>query len=155
MAVIKRLYGFTLFELLLSLSIVAILSIMAFAAFRLSFCHIKTLLVIRQITGELSLARSIAVMTQQKTIYGSNNSQGNWDKGRIITQNGKIIHRFDSLPGNYHLTLRNSLYQNTGVTFTPLGFTAWQLGSFYLTAPLQQVQIIITLSGKIRVVTEN
>lgn len=141
--------GYTLLELLIVLSIVAAISVMASPDFKACYCHAQTQRVIKQIARELLQARSLAITHRQTLNYCA--EDGRWSHQRIITTTkGQIFSRFESLPNSYLLTLQNSLHCNNCITFTPLGFTLQQRGSFYLVTEHENIRLILDLSGRLR-----
>jgi prepilin-type N-terminal cleavage/methylation domain-containing protein len=147
--------GYTLLELLIVLSILAILGCIASPDFKACYHHLKTEVAIRTITREILLARSLAISQQQRSYYCTSSGNDDWRQARIIkTQDNRVWHHFRELPRQYQLFLRNSLHQNNCITFTPLGFTLEERGSFYLTTPNKTVRLILSLSGNLRIVAD-
>jgi type IV fimbrial biogenesis protein FimT len=142
--------GFTLFEVLLTLSIVAIWMLIASPDFRTAYSSLKLLTLRQQIIQELHLARSEAIKRQQDVIYCTEENK-TWDKRRFIkNRSGIMLHTFQAIPSSYHLVLFNSLGKNQAMTFTPLGFTKEERSSFYLYSPAETIRITITVSGRVR-----
>jgi prepilin-type N-terminal cleavage/methylation domain-containing protein len=137
--------GYTLLEILITLSIVMILALGATVSYRSLYLHLRLHLVAQQLISELSLARSAAVSRRTPITYGA---LDNWNGVREIRlSNGDCLHRFAALPTIVTLELRNSLGENKQIHFLPLGFTREQRGSFYLCSHLQCLRIVVTVSG--------
>lgn len=143
--------GFTLLELLLTLSIVAGCAVMAISDFTVVYHHIRTEMIAHQLMHELFLTRSQAVCRRQAISYCADAVDKNWDKKRTVKNaSGQVLHVFGELPKHYHLIWRNSLLQNDKITFLPLGFTQSQMGSFYLFTPEKTLRIVVIKSGRVR-----
>lgn len=143
-----KLQGYTLVELMIVCAIIAILTISTEAHFQQGFFTIKARGVAMQIINEMNLARSLAIKKQQDVCYCTNST---WSEGRLIkTVNNEILHLFTKLPKDIKVNLRNSLNCNSQITFTPLGFTKEQRGSFYVSSPSEKIRIIIGVSGYTR-----
>lgn len=151
----RRSNGYTLVELLLTLSIVAILLSMAIPGMKYGYDDLRLYILAHQLVHELMLARSEAIKKQQNIRYIWDSKTG-WEGSRFIQdEQGVSLHSFEKLSSNYHLSLRNSLGINNSVTFTPLGFTREQRSSFYLSNGSKIIRIVINVSGHVRVESNN
>lgn len=145
-----RCSGYTLIELLLTISIVMILVVMASPIFYDIYQRIARLATAQRIINELNLARNIAITKQEQITYQPKESDA-WHLTRMITdRKGDCLHRMQSLPEGYKLILRNSLNRNNAIIFTPLGFTLSQRCSFYLSNANNYLRIVVSLSGRVR-----
>lgn len=146
--------GFTLTELLIVLTCLAILSCLVEPDLKKWHETNKHKVIVESLVNELLLARSLAISTRDNISYCAAINQHWREKRLIINAKQEVKTTFPPLPANYQLSLRNSLSQNTCLTFTPLGFTNAQLASFYLISPVAKTRIIITLSGTTRFETD-
>jgi Tfp pilus assembly protein FimT len=142
----KKVSGFSLFELLLTLSLVSLGLIMATPCLTHFLQQTKMTFVANKIVNELNLAKITAINKRQNICYGINENL-DWSGRRYIQdEKGHCLYSFSALPRPFHLAFHNSLHQDQNLIFTPLGFTLSQRSSFYLTAYGLTTRIVINLS---------
>lgn len=152
--------GFTLFELLVTLSIVVILLMIAIPSYQHLYAINKTSVVVNHVVDAIHSTRSSAMAENQIVAFcGSGDHQhcdGNWSKGQLIieAQSQRILQNF--LPANQHdkLLWKSSLGDNNSLKLAPNGFTDGQRGSFYY-CPAEHpekygAKIVVSDSGRTR-----
>jgi prepilin-type N-terminal cleavage/methylation domain-containing protein len=126
--------GFTLFELLVVISLVTILAFTAFSKFAQISTDNRVLVKSEELVKSLNLAREEAIFLGQKIYFCPNKNQkecgDNWNVGQIIIgEDKKVKQIFPRIYGNDQLIWQGSLHKNY-VAFLPNGSCENQ-GSFY------------------------
>ncbi len=164
--------GITLFELLISIGIIGILSGAALPSYTRFIQKSEMNSQINQFIGLLTMARQYSVSKQQiVTLCPSTDGEScgkNWHDGqiiftdrnrnRIIDEEDKLIRFAQKLPDNYQLTWRT--FQNKKyLQYTPSGFTNFQNGTFRYCVNQDDLSlnraIIINIAGRIRLSTDS
>lgn len=157
--------GFTLFELLLSLSIGLILLLTGIPAWRHLVAQNKRTHTVNQIIAELHAARSEAISRSQVVVFcGSRDGthcDGQWQIGRLalLDQNREVLRVYSALTAGDRFWWQGSLGYNDALKWMPTGFTQGQRGSFYYCPGYKPgrygAKIIVSDSGRIRVETDS
>ena len=158
-----QIQGLTLLEVLIVLSLVAILTVVATPNLQSWFAQNRLNQTAQQIMTAIDFARSSAIQENASVMYcGSSDHQqcdGNWKAGQILLsiQENKVLRTWPALAKKDELVWTSSLGRDTGLTFTADGFTYGQEGNFSLCAtdvPVSMV-LIVTFSGRVRVETRS
>lgn len=123
---------------------------MAVPCFKSAYEQVTLAVLTATIMNELTLARNLAITHHENMTYLTHAHQIDWQVRYLQNNKGGCLHRFNKLPSNYHLYLKNSLNYNNAITFTSNGFTHAQRSSFYIIGPTDSMRIIISLSGRVR-----
>lgn len=136
----KQHKGFTIIELLVALTVIAVIAALATPSFKDSIDRNRTTSTLQDLGSSLKYARSEAVgRSSTVTICASSDQAtctGTWSQGWIVFQDIDYAGDFDvgtdellrvhgAIPTGYTLT-----FPSTRVTYTSRGFTAGQSGSF-------------------------
>jgi type IV fimbrial biogenesis protein FimT len=169
----KKKSGFTLFEMLLTLVIVAVVTAFALPSMRAFSQNDRLTTNINSLIGQLAYARSEAVKrSQQVAVCVSNNSEtaapsctaGSWEDGWVVYIDEDASNTFDAneiiikahapLTGGNRLTPTNL---GTQIIYNNRGFLASNTGSLQLcdtrTGPHGKT-ITLTATGRVRLETE-
>lgn len=118
--------GFTLVELMITLTIVALLLTLGVPSFRDFVMNNRLTTSTNEFVGALNLARSEAIKRSEWVTICSSNDQAtctasSWDSGWIIkvTSNDELLRVFSALPGSVTLTDTGAL---TSFQYAPSGF---------------------------------
>lgn len=157
--------GFTLFELLLSVSVGLILLLAGIPAWHHLVARNKMAATVNQIIAELHAARSDAISRGQMVIFcGSRDGahcDGQWQAGQLalLDQNHQILRVYSGVAAGDRFWWQGSLGYNDALKWTPTGFTQGQRGSFYYCPGYKPGQygakIVVSDSGRIRVETDS
>ncbi len=154
--------GFTLFEMMLVLTIVAILV----GAIAPSFYQLSARAQLDAYTNRIAhlirYARGEAISSHAVvTICGSRNlssCDGDWQGGiLVVKQQPKfhILRELGALPGHLRLVWKSSFGKNQALQIAPNGFTNGQQGRFVLSmqqgVKQQKRSIIVLRTGRIRI----
>lgn len=133
----RTLQAYTLLELMLVVSLVAILAAFAIPSFNNFIQRSRAETQINQLISAIHYARLNAITHQQKITLCMSNDEiscgGQWSDGQIIlNQDKKILQKFPVLGSGISLNWQSSgQNRNTYLEFLPTGFTNGQKGSFY------------------------
>lgn len=153
-----RTKGFSLIELLITLSLMSLLLIFTIQSYQPIRLALQSRLVLHHLMNHLQLARSEAIRSNQiVTFCKSNNGEncsGDWRDGQIIIKNAKkpqLLHKFDAIStGNLDF---RAFQSKDFLRFTAKGTTFEQNGHFIYcpTGDKQPAQaVIIEKSGRAR-----
>lgn len=153
--------GFSLLELLISLSILGIFLILVVPSFTPLWQKNKTTVVVNQLLSAINFSRSQAILADNYTVFcGSKDHidcDGDWSHGQIvkIDNSSSALRYFSGLPSGDRLIWQSSLAKNNYLKFSPNGFTNGQNGSFYYCPKFPNQKygaiIVVSLSGRARV----
>lgn len=149
--------GYTLIEILMTLSILSILG-MGSLSFARTFIHQNDQSVqVRRLIGALQYARMEAIRRGETIVFcGSSDFQkcdGDWRHGQMIKVHDQVLRVFSELRSGDYWEWKSSLGKNHQLEFSSLGFTRGQQGSFYYHAREKEYiyRIVVSHSGTIRV----
>lgn len=148
--------GYTLIEILVTLSIISILSLSTVSFVRIFISKNEQSVEVRRLVGALQYTRMEAICRGEIVIFcGSSDFQkcdGNWPGGQIVKVKNEVLRVFSSRQGGYW-EWRSNLGKNQQLEFSSLGFTHGQQGSFYYhTFDQKRVyRIVVSYSGNIRI----
>jgi type IV fimbrial biogenesis protein FimT len=140
--------GFTIIELMVSLSIAAILLTMAVPAFNSSQLSTQLRSAANNLVASAYFARSEAIKRNAVvrlcvSADGATCSTGNWRQGWIVTAGAEVLHREMPLSNNYRVVAAsdNFDFQPTGVDTTP--------GSFLIcrSSPAAEQERVVTIDA--------
>jgi len=153
--------GFTLFELLIAMSLGLILLLAAVPSYHHIFARNKQADLVNHLIAAIHAARSEAVARNQVVVLcGSGDGKqcdGQWQEGQlmVLDQNQQVLRTYSGLPSGDQLWWRSSLGYNTELKLAPSGFTDGQQGSFYYcpreNARQYGARIIVSGSARVRV----
>lgn len=156
--------GFVLFELILVLILVTILSIIVIPSFQHLINRQYSQNIEKKLLQALHLSQSTATALGQVTEFCGARDQkacsADWSQGQIImaVNTQQIIYAYPELRAGDRLWWKSSLGYNNGLKFSPSGFTLGQRGSFYYCPRVypERYGLIITIidSGRARVITD-
>lgn len=123
--------GFTLIELMVALSISAVLLAIAVPSYSSSRLNSQLRASSNDLIGSINLARSEAIKSGAAvTLCASANGEtcgGAWNQGWIVLRGADLLHTVSAIPTGFHLTETSGtttlLFQSTGVDATPASFT--------------------------------
>ncbi|MCL5260108.1 MAG: GspH/FimT family pseudopilin [Gammaproteobacteria bacterium] len=155
----KNQWAFSIFELLVGMSITATLLLITFASLHNFIAKNNTLRQINKIVAVMQLAKMEAIRRGEPITFCKSSDQkkcgGNWCDGQIVTaKDGTIIRNLEALPPGDKLTWKSSFSKNDALVFLPSGATNGQQGSFFyctVNAPNENLAIIIEHDGRIRI----
>lgn len=148
--------AFTLIELLIAISIIAILLLAAIPATQHLLLRNRAAAQAHQIMGALNFARTEAIKRGQIVIFCPGTKDKpcaeDWRAGQVIMADNKIVRIYPALNEADNLIWRGSLGKNASLQFDPSGFTHGQSGSFYYCSSDKQYskRIVIEQSGRAR-----
>ena len=159
-----RVAGFTLFELLIVMSISLILLAVGAPSYQHLLANNETAAVVNQVIDAIHSARTEAVTRGETMVFcGSGDGMhcdGHWQAGQLLAldQTQQVLRVYSGVHPGDRLWWQSSLGANNALKLAPTGFTAGQRGSFYY-CPLADpgrygAKIIIADSGRIRVETD-
>lgn len=128
--------GFTILELLATLTVFAIILLLAIPAARDVLAENRTTAEVNTLVSGLSYARSEAITSGQTlTFCKSSNHKtcgGQWRDGQIILDSkGTLLRVFAAIPVTDNLTWNGSGGKDDAIVWTPSGYTKGQRGTFY------------------------
>ncbi len=160
-----RLEAFTLFELLIVMSIGLILLLAGVPAYQHLLARSRTANTVNHIIAAIHAARNEAIAQNQIVAFcGSQDGMhcdGQWQAGQmmILDQTQQILRVYAGIPAGDRLWWQSSLGYNNVLKLAPTGFTEGQRGSFYYCPRYNSAQygakIIVADSGRVRVETES
>ncbi len=152
--------GFSLLELLISLSLVLLVGFFAERGFAGFSRHAKSQAAIQQLYTDIRLAQSEAIRRGHVVVLcGSQDAltcDGAWNRGRLIQDEETHDRlRYDSSPKQSgRWVWRSSFGRNDYLKFAPTGFTLGQQGRFYYYSGAYQKKaawmIVVARSGRLR-----
>ena len=156
--------GFTLFELLLVISLGIILILIAVPSYQHLLARNKTVGIIDQIITGIHLARAEAVANGEVVVFcGTKDNihcDGDWQAGQLnlLESSQKVLQVFPRIPAGDYLSWKSSLGYNNVLKLAPNGFTDGQRGSFYYCPAVKPkvygAKIVVSDSGRVRVETD-
>jgi len=123
--------GFTIVELMVALSIAAILLSIAVPSYSGSQLNSQLRASANDLIGSINLARSEAIKGGATvTLCASENAEtcgGTWKQGWIVLRGDEVLHSVSAMPAAFQLTesFGNAtlLFRSTGIDATPANFT--------------------------------
>lgn len=152
--------AFTLIELLISISILVVLSLISVPSIYSLVMSNRATSVVNNIVSALQFSRSKAIENGKivKFCKSANHKTcgGNWEDGQIVIDesNNEIFRVFSALPKGDKLIWNSSLKKEDYVEFSAIGSTNDQDGTFSYCPHGEKkyaVAIIINQAGRIRV----
>jgi type IV fimbrial biogenesis protein FimT len=124
--VADRVHGFTLVELLVGVSVLAILMAMAVPSFTASRLNSQLRASANGLVASANLARSEAIkrggmVRMCVSANGTSCGTGNWRQGWILLRGTEVLHRQPPIPQDFRITAASSV---TAFDFQPTGFDA-------------------------------
>lgn len=154
--------GFSLIELLITLSIAIILFAVAIPLFKFFFIKSTDQVMSLQLFRAINLARSEALASGQSvTLCKSANQQtciGEWKEGYLIHSGNKILYVFHTATNDGILHWRAFPKSREDLQFLPSGFSRAENGSFWYChsgATNASWAIVISQTGRARMVYPN
>jgi len=133
----SRKTGFTLLELVVTLTIMLLLVLLAIPLFQTLVVRHKRCYAVNQLLSALHFARATAITSGLAvTLCKSSDGiqcDGAWRDGQIIkyATRRQVLRVYPALPAHCQLTWRSNFSRNQRLIFLPSGFTQGQLGSFH------------------------
>lgn len=123
--------GYTLLELMIALSIAAILLAMAVPSYSGSRLNSQLRASANDLIGSINLARSEAIKSGSTvTLCASSDGAtcgGTWSQGWVVRRDADVLHSQSALPAGFRITESSGnatlLFQSTGVDATAAMFT--------------------------------
>jgi prepilin-type N-terminal cleavage/methylation domain-containing protein len=153
--------GFTLFELILVMSISLILLMAAIPSYHHVIFRNRTANVINQLSSAIQLTRQQAISSNQTLEFcGSSDHvqcDGRWQQGQVVRifSSKQVLRAFSLLRDKEQLWWQSSLGNNNTLKLAPTGFTEGQRGSFFYCSGDKNARygakMIVTDSGRVRV----
>lgn len=140
--------GFSLFELLIALTISVVLSLIAVSGWQ-HFNHNEHIEIrIQELAATLNFARMEAVRAGELVIFCKSSDHrhcgGHWRDGQLlISASGKILRTLEALPNGDDLIWRASFGRDDAIEFLPTGYVNQQ-GSFYYYLANPQLKLAVT-----------
>lgn len=151
--------AFTLIELLITLVIISILSLIAIPAFRYFVTQNRALAQVNQIVAAINYARSEAIKTGKAVTFCKSIDHetcgGAWRDGQIILLEAKVLRVYNALAPEDKLNWASNLGKNNALVLLPTGFTDGQNGSFTYCSDGYARKIIVEQTGRVRISEEN
>ena len=124
-------HGFTLVEMLVAISIAAILLAIAVPSYNGSQLNSQLRASANDLIGSMNLARSEAIKGGTAvTMCASANGEtcgGAWNEGWVVLRGADVLHSVSAIPSGFRLTefsgTATLAFQSTGVDATPAIFT--------------------------------
>lgn len=155
--------GFTLFELLLAMSVSLILAFTAAPAWHHWVARNKTAEFISRMVTAIHAARSEAVAREENVVFcGSGDGvhcDGRWQSGQLtmLDHSQKVLRIYPATASGDRFWWKSSLGYNDALKLAPTGFTAGQRGSFYYCPHYKPerygAKIVVSDSARLRVET--
>ena len=148
--------GFTLFELIIVLTIIVTLMLFTIPFVQDWQQHQRTDAYVQQLTRAIAKARLEAIQRGEKIIFCKSrdlrNCNGEWRDGQIIlNESGALLNTFDGLSAGMSLTWKSNFGWNDRLELMPSGFTNGQLGSFYVCNQHGKgTRLIVQTTGRVR-----
>lgn len=123
--------GFTIVELMVALSIAAMLLAVAVPSYSGSRLNSQLRASANDLIGSINLARSEAIKGGTTvTLCASADGQtcgGNWNEGWVVLRGAELLHSVSAVPAGFQLTESSGnvtlLFRSTGIDATPASFT--------------------------------
>lgn len=148
----KKYLGFSLLELLVTLTVASILLFMGVPAWRDLQKQHHTKITLQQLTTTIAFARNTAILSHHKIIICPNDHLhcGNdWQLGWLVIQQNKIIRIFPEISHTPTLTWKG-LGNINKITLQTDGSTEGSNGSFYY----GHYRLVINRGGRVKIVCE-
>lgn len=152
-----RKVGFTLFEMLLVLSVVIVFVSVSIVGTQTFYRRQVTMRILYRLRDALYFARWMAIKNVATVVVcGSvdhRTCDGRWTSGWIIQQGGRVLRVFPALASGYHLIWRSSLGRDQRIIWTARGVPSGQNGRFILSfqdASSEVGALVLARSGRIR-----
>lgn len=156
--------GFSLFEMIFTIAIIAVLALMSAPIFSHFIHQSKLELATDQLKSELNYARSAAIKTHDEAVLCPSkdllNCEHDWS-GQLMVfdpKNSKLLKIYPPIE-NFQLRWQGNLAKNDELIFQNNGMTKGQNGSFYLCAKdatqFAGKRLILNFSGRVRVEDQN
>jgi len=148
--------GFTLFELIIVLTIIVALMLFTIPFVQGWQQHQRTDAYVQQLTRAIAKAKLEAIQRGEKIIFCKShdlrNCSGEWHDGQIIlNESGALLDTFDGLPAGMSLTWQSNFGWNDRLELMPSGFTNGQLGSFYVCSQHGKgTRVVVQATGRVR-----
>lgn len=150
--------GFSLVELLILLSLIAIVATLAIPSYRLLICKTRVRVTTAQLMRLITQAREMAIHYQTAVIICGSQSgidcDGEWAQGQLIAikQPRKELSAYPELAQGIRVEWRSNLGHNQFLEFGPMGLPEGQWGSFWLSVEGElKARITVNLMGHLRV----
>lgn len=156
---IRNVAGFTLLELLITLSILMTLQFWALPSLNHLLINNRTAVIINRIKTSIRVARIEAVERQSTVRFcasrKNNACTGDWQQGQIIQdlETGEVLRTYSALPKGYRLIWKSAFERDHYLDFNSEGFTRGQQGSFYCCIdhkPQYSRGLVVSRSGRVR-----
>ena len=151
----------SLFELIIALTLVAVLSLVAVSGWQ-SFNHDdQALITMQQIATTINFARMEAIRRGEPVIFCKSSDHrrcgGEWRDGQLVVSNrGEVLRVLAALPLGDSLVWHSSFGRNDALTLLPTGYTFGQQGRFYYQLAKQNTEtvlpvLIVNQTGRVRI----
>ncbi len=167
---IQKIRGFTLIELIITLSVVAILMLIATPSMQTMVVKNRMVTTLNELVADLNLARSEAIKRGQRTLLCKSSSgtqcdpNADWSDGwllfhdsdgdRAVSANEQVIRVHAKLNKSIKLDYRGPSHRSHYVDFLASGETNNQNGRFWfcnLHDPDDNRALVISRTGRLRV----
>lgn len=150
--------GFTLFELLLAISILSILILSSVVTYRHVVLQNQLIFTVDRMVSALRYARIQAINEKMPVVLCPNQNNTtcgkNWQNGLLVTDlNHHLFHIVSPFSTGFHIAWRSSLGDNDSIEFQSDGLTHGQQGSFLICGPFGRnlsAKIIVLRTGRVR-----
>lgn len=153
--------GFSLIELLLAMTLLAILLVVAIPMTQSLLTRNRVTQHAAELVTALNYARSEAVKRGSLVTFckskAGKSCEGDWRDGQIVIVDKQVLRQYAALTNGDNLIWRSSLGKNEMLQFAPAGFTHGQSGSFYYCPAEKQYakRIVVEQSGRTRIMDDS
>lgn len=170
---ISKSSGFSLFELMISVALVAVVLAWGIPTFQALIRDIRLTTTVNELITAIQLTRSEAIkrssrVTLCKSVDGSNcATSGGFEQGWIVftdTNNNALrddgedlVRIHEAIPAHYGITLSGNRNVAQYLSFSPIGFSqmisgAFQAGTLTVCSAPEARQIVLSSVGRVRTV---
>ncbi|MEO8400401.1 MAG: GspH/FimT family pseudopilin [Gammaproteobacteria bacterium] len=151
--------GFSLLELLITLSLIAIISLITIPSLKTFTQKSKQQILLSNLLHAISLTRSEAIANHERAMLCHSSDQqtcgGEWQDGFLITTTERVLHSFQVISADGSLHWRAFPLSREWLEFLPSGLTNAEHGTYWFcqnTVSYPVWAIVINRVGRVRVI---
>ncbi|HSW69027.1 MAG TPA: GspH/FimT family pseudopilin [Gammaproteobacteria bacterium] len=153
-----KVFGFSLIELIIVLSIIGILSIISMTGFKFFLQNTRSEVLSSQLMRAIHLARNEAISRHEKIILCGSRDEiicsSEWQMGFIVKTHNKVVYHFQNFLQKGILHWRSFPMDKQQLEFLVSGYPSFENGSFWFCPPAAvnpDWAIVMNKSGRTRI----